>query len=116
MTAKSRRHKLDKKRKSHERPHPRHREEAERRAEGARSRTGLSAAVSVTDEATSFDGEPVVKEIRQARISYVTLTADESAPGWIESVGDFEVKPLNEVDPNEYNFTGGWPELSLIHI
>lgn len=41
MTAKSRRHKLDKKRKSDEHPQPRRREEADRRKEGARSRTGL---------------------------------------------------------------------------
>lgn len=116
MTAKSRRHKLDKKRKSDEHPQSRRREEDRRRPEGPRGRTGLSAAVSVADEAVAFDGGPVVKEIRQARILYATPTAEESAPGWIESVGDFEVKPLNEVDPNEYNFTGGWPEGSRIYL
>lgn len=41
MTAKSRRHKLDKRRKSDEHPQPRHVEEAGGRPEGTRSRTGL---------------------------------------------------------------------------
>ena len=41
MTAKRRRHKFDKKRKSDEHPHPRRSEEADRGSEGSRSRTGL---------------------------------------------------------------------------
>lgn len=86
MTAKSRRHKLDKKRKSDEHPQPRHREEDRRRPEGSRGRTGLIPRKREGDVAADEGSEQAPREIRNARLLEVSLTGDLFAPGWVESI------------------------------
>lgn len=123
MTAKSRRHKLEKKRKSDEHPQPRRREEAVGRKEGTRGRTGLIPRKREGEDASDEGPEQAHREIRKARILYATLTSDESiegvdllrkdplALGWLEKASDkaFEeqgVYPLNEIKPWDYGFYG----------
>lgn len=119
MTAKSRRRKFDKRRKSDANPQPRRRKEDDGSPEGPRGRTGFRADYGFSDEAATFDEVRVVKD---ARLHSVSLVGE----GQDLSIGFIEIKPedidwsqyhtLHEVDPNEYNFAGGWPEGSRIYL
>lgn len=142
MTAKSRRHKLDKKRKSDEHPHPRHAEEDRGRSESKKSRTGLIPRKREGDAADE-GGEQAPRVIRNAKLHHVSLVPEgEGLPGsFVELVSEtFEVGDgnggidegkleaaidfvipedlveLHEVNPNDYNFTGGWPEGSRLYL
>lgn len=121
MTAKSRRHKLDKRRKSDEHPQPRRSEEAGRRKEGARGRAGLTASISQVDETAAFDGRSFVKAIRQAKLHSVGIVPEgQGFPGsfievseipeidWKVGVDtdDYDIRPLNEIKPWDYGFYG----------
>ena len=65
MTAKRRRHKFDKKRKSDEHSHPRRSEEADRGSEGSRSRTGL---IPRKREGQDADDEGIVEGLYELNV------------------------------------------------
>lgn len=114
MTAKSRRHKLDKRRKSDEHPQPRRREEADRRKEGTRGRTGLRAVFSIKDEIAALDGSTV---IREAELKSVSLVREgEGIPGSFIEFDDEGLIPLNEVDPREYDILQGYPQGAKLYL
>jgi len=106
MTAKRRRHKFEKKRKSDEHPHPRRSEEADGRTEGTRGRTGLiprkREGQAAADE-SSF--EAIVKAINdgKATLRGISIVPEgEGIPGSFIQVG-----PLNTVDLEEYELGVG---------
>jgi len=117
MTAKSRRRKFDKRRKSDANPQPRRRKEDDGSPEGPRGRTGL-----IPRECEGRDASDEVRVVKNASLHSVSLVGE----GQDLSIGFIEIKPedidwsqyhtLHEVDPNEYNFTGGWPEGSRIYL
>lgn len=131
MTAKRRRRKFEKKRKSHEHPQPRRSKEAARRetredGEGE-ARESSPTQPRVIEEAR-LHHVSLVPEGEGLEGSFIELTPFQqkfhevlAEGGRIEArVGRkgpyWNVVPLNEVDPNEYNFTGGWPEGSRIYL
>ena len=82
MTAKSRRHKLDKRRKSDEHPHPRHVEEAGRRSESTRSRTGLIPRKREGNVAADESAEQAPRTIGKAKLRSVSLVPEgQGFPG-----------------------------------
>ncbi len=115
MTAKSRRHKLDKKRKSDEHPQPRHREEDRRRPEGSRGRTGLIPRKREGQAAP--DQEQCLKAIvdafneGKATLRGISLVPEgQGFPGSsFELVKDEDLDdlvPLNVVDPKDWGIVG----------
>ena len=116
MTAKSRRHKLDKKRKSDEHPHPRRSEEADRGSESPRRGTGLIPRKREGQDAPDESNvEAFLKAILDAkagyRLHYVSLVPEgEGFPGSSITLEDTEeLTPLNVIDPRDYHGFHGVP-------
>ena len=100
MTAKSRRRKLDKRKKTDEHPRPRRTEAADGRTKGSGSRASFSAAEGLTDEAATEDRVAVIEA---ATLKEVFLVPEgQGFPGSFITPEDIdELLALHEVDPRE---------------
>lgn len=95
MTAKSRRRKFDKRRKSDEHPQPRRAQEASRPEEGVRViRDVRLKSVSLVPEGEGFPG------------SYITLGEFEVPEAEVEGPFNDDLVPLNAVDPKDWGIDG----------
>jgi len=133
MTAKSRRHKLDKKRKSDEHPHPRRSKEADRGEEGTRGRTDLEEGCEIIRNATlrsvslvpegqglagSFlvDVTPIQQILTRAALRGDKVTIESrvgrKGPYWnVEGLHELHV-----VDPKDYDLIVGAPQGSKLYL
>ena len=121
MTAKRRRHKFDKKRKSDEHPHPRRSEEADRGSEGSRSRTGLiprKRKEDAPDESPEGLIDAILKAHDRYRIKSVSFVPEgQGFPGSSFTIEDTEgLTPLNVIDPRDYHGFRGYPEGAKLYL